>query len=80
MSLSIEIIDLKNYKKTNLCIYQRLIGKLMYFSYGIKPDITFIVRQLSRHITNLRKYHFQAAKRVVRYLKKTIKMGVIFGQ
>ena len=52
----------------------------MYLSCGTKPDIAFVVGQLSRYNANPRKCHFRAAKRVVRYLKETIEMGLIFGQ
>ena len=44
------------------------------------PDIAFVVGELSRHNANPRKGHFRAAKRVVRYLKGTIEMGLIFGR
>lgn len=48
--------------------------------YDITPDIIFVVRQLSRHNTNLRKGYFWATKRVVRYLKGTIEIKLTFGQ
>lgn len=78
--LSIEISNSEDYEETNLHTYQRLVGKLMYLSYNIRLDISFVVDQLSRHNANLRKKHLQAAKKVVKYLKETIKMGLIFGQ
>ena len=37
-----------NYDKTDFKVYQCLIGKLMYLLYDIKPDIGFVVRQLSK--------------------------------
>lgn len=80
VGLSIEMLDLENYEEANLHTYQRLVGKLMYFLYGTRPDILFVVEQLSKYNTNLRKRYLQATKRVVRYLKRTIKMGLIFGQ
>lgn len=70
----------EDYEKADLCIYQRLIEKLMYLVCGTRPDIAFVVGQLSKHNADPRKGHLQAAKRVVRYLKGTMEMGLIFGQ
>lgn len=61
-----------NYDKTNIYTYQQLISKLMYLAYRTKLDIAFAVRKLSRHNANPKKGYLQAAKKVVRYLKKTI--------
>lgn len=72
--------DLENYKKTDFCTYQRFVKKLIYFSYDIRPDIAFVVEQLSRHNANPRKGYFQAVKKIVRYFKGIIKIKLIFGQ
>lgn len=77
---AIEMLDPDDYDKTNLHEYQRLIGKLMYLSCRTRPDIAFAVGQLSRHNADPRKGHLRAAKRVVRYLKGTMQMGLIFGR
>lgn len=77
---SIEMSDPEDYEEANLHTYQRLVGKLMYFSCGTRPDISFVVGQLSRHNADPRKGHLRAVKRVVRYLKGTIEMGLIFGR
>lgn len=63
---SIEMIDLENYKKVNLHIYQRLVRKLIYFLYGIRLDIIFVVRKLSIYNVNLRKVYLWTAKGIVR--------------
>ena len=56
--LSIKMSDPENYEEANLHTYQRLVEKLMYLSYGTRPDILFVVEQLSRHNANPRKRHF----------------------
>lgn len=61
-SLSIKILNLENYNKTNLCIYQKFVEKLIYLLYGIKSDIAYIVGQLSKYNANLKKRYFQVAK------------------
>lgn len=63
---AIEMTEPEDYEEADLRTYQQLIGKLMYLACGTKPDISFVVGQLSRHNANLRKGHLQAAKRVVR--------------
>lgn len=52
----------------------------MYLLCGIRLDITFVVGQLSKHNASLRKSHLRAAKKVVRYLKGTMEMGLTFGR
>lgn len=70
--LSIEMLEPNNYKKTNLNIYQQLIGKLIYLAYGTRLDIAFIVGQFNKHNIDFKKKHLRAAKRVVKYLKGII--------
>lgn len=75
---AIEINDLEDYEETELQKYQRFIGKFMHLAYRTRPDIAFMVDQLSTHIANPRKGHLQATKRIVRYLKDIMKMGFVF--
>ena len=77
---AIEMLDSDDYEETELLEYQRLIGKLMYLACGTRPDIAFAVGQLSKHNADPRKGHLKAAKRVVRYLKGTMQMGLMFGR
>ena len=42
------MLDPNNYKKTDFCIYQQFIVKLMYLAYKTKLKIVFIVGQLSK--------------------------------
>lgn len=46
---SIEMGEHDDYEKAELRPYQHLIGKLMYLSCGTRPDIAFVLGQLSRH-------------------------------
>lgn len=77
---SIEMSDLEDYEEANLRTYQRLIGKLMYLVCRTRPDIAFVVGQLSKHKADPRNGPLQAAKQVVQYLKRTMEMGLIFGR
>ena len=51
----------------------------MYPSCGTRPDITFVVRQLSYHNSDPRIGHLGIAKQVLRYLKDTITLGIEWG-
>ena len=58
--------------------FRRLIGNLMYLAIATRPDITFIVYKLCQHLDNPSEVHWQAAKRVIRYLKATPDYGIVF--
>lgn len=49
------MIQPENYEKADLHIYNRLIGKLMYIAYDIRPNVAFAVWQLSKHNADARK-------------------------
>lgn len=51
--------------------YQKLIGCLMYLAVGTRPDICYSVSYLSQFNTKYGEAHWNAAKRVLRYLKTT---------
>lgn len=48
----------------------------MYLSCETRPDIAFVVGQLSRHNSDPRIEHLRIAKQVLRYLKGTITLGI----
>ena len=48
----------------------------MYLSYGTRPDITFVIEQLSRHNSDSRAGHLYITKQVLRYLKETIMLSI----
>nr|GEV45425.1 zinc finger, CCHC-type [Tanacetum cinerariifolium] len=58
--------------------YSRVIGCLMYFMTCSRPDITFVVRKLSRYTSNPGTQHWQAIQRVLKYLKKTMDYRLVY--
>ena len=60
-------------------LYRTLIGCLMYLT-ATRPDIMNAVSILSRYMHSASEIHFQAAKRIVRYIKGTIDYGLRFCQ
>ena len=58
--------------------YRELVGSLIYLANATRPDIAFAANTLSRFCNNPGKGHWQAAKRVLRYLKKTTHYGLTY--
>lgn len=58
--------------------YQQLIGSIMYLAVYTRPDISFSVSFLSQFNNIHTKDHWVSAKRVLKYLKGTKDMGIIF--
>jgi hypothetical protein len=59
--------------------YHEAIGSLMYASLGTRPDISFAVQTLSRFTVNPGIAHWEAVKRVFRYLKGTRELWLSYG-
>ncbi|XP_033224575.1 secreted RxLR effector protein 161-like [Belonocnema kinseyi] len=60
--------------------YRNLTGSLMYLPTSTRPDIAYAVSALSQFNENPGEEHWKAAKRVLRYLKKTEKMEIVFSE
>lgn len=58
--------------------YRELLGSLMYQMLCARPDICFTVSYLGRYQQNPVDHHWQALKRVVRYLKGTSELGLLY--
>ncbi|CAI7900865.1 unnamed protein product [Closterium sp. NIES-54] len=61
--------------------YPELVGCLMYLMMCTRPDLTYPLSLLARYVApgRHRKMHWDAAKRVVRYLCSTSGMGLVLG-
>ena len=58
--------------------YRQLCGGLMFLTTQTRPDIAQAVHRLCRFMSNPGKGHWNAAKRVLRYLKGTQNLGIKF--
>lgn len=58
--------------------YRQAVGALAYLMVATRPDICFAVSVVSRHLENPTKLDVKNVKRIFRYLKGTITMGLIF--
>ena len=61
---------------TNATIYRQLVGSLQYLSLT-RPDISFTVNKLSQFMHQPSESHWQALKRLLRYLKAIILHGLL---
>lgn len=58
--------------------YQNLIGCLMYLTVNSRPDIAYVTSYLSQFNTCFTKEHWNAAKRVLQYLKGTLNYSLVY--
>ena len=58
--------------------YQELLGSLLYLVSGTRVDIAFAVTNLARFSQEPREMHWEALKRIVRYLAGTKNNGLLF--
>jgi hypothetical protein len=58
--------------------YSELVGSLNDIATRTRPDISYIVNNLCRFIFKPAKGHWEAAKRVLHYLKGTKTKGILF--
>jgi hypothetical protein len=56
--------------------YRGLIGSLQYLVRGTRPDIANAVRELSKFLSCYNRTHWEAARRVLKYLKGTSTYGL----
>jgi hypothetical protein len=59
--------------------YAQAVGSLMYAMTSTRPDICYAIGLVSRYQSNLGKAHWQAVKRIFRYLQMTKNMKLCFG-
>ena len=63
--------------KINATMYKQLIGSLMYLT-ATRPNLMYVVSLMSRFKASPTELHLQATKRVLRYLKGTIDLGILY--
>lgn len=58
--------------------YSQLIGELLWIATVVRIDIAFAVNSLARFARKPKKCHWEAAKRVLRYLAGTKDLGLVY--
>ena len=59
--------------------YQYKVGKLMYAVIHTRPDICFALGRLSQYLSDPAEHHESALKTLLRYVRSTIDLGIIYG-
>ena len=60
--------------------YQSCIGTLLYLSGWTRPDISFSVSELSKHVINPGVEHHEALMHLVGYVKRTMSLKITYGR
>lgn len=60
-------------------LYASEIGSLMYLTVGTRADLSFTINHLAQFSHNPAKQHWDALKRIYRYLKGTVDYGLTYG-
>ena len=58
--------------------YREAVGTLLWLSLGTRPDICYAVSQVAKFNDCFGKEHWDAVKKIFRYLKGTIRLGLKF--
>nr|GEX13440.1 retrovirus-related Pol polyprotein from transposon TNT 1-94 [Tanacetum cinerariifolium] len=59
--------------------YANAVGSLMYLMVCTRPDIAYAVSVVSRYLANPGKNHWEAVKWILKYLRGTANMGLVYG-
>ena len=58
-------------------MYRQIVGSLIYLTLT-RPDIAFAVGVVSRFMQTLKKSHLEAVRRILRYIKGTLDLGLFY--
>jgi len=59
-------------------VYQSAIGSLLYIANATRPDLSQAVNRMASYCNEPRSVHWQMMKRILRYLKGTINLGIMY--
>ncbi|GKB23452.1 retrotransposon protein, putative, ty1-copia subclass [Tanacetum coccineum] len=59
--------------------YANAVGSLMYLMVCTRPDIAYAVSVVSRYLANPGKNHWEAVKWILKYLRGTANVGLVYG-
>ena len=75
MTTNLKLLNDYTSKAVDATLYRQIIGSLMYLT-NTRPDICFVVNNLSQYMLNPKHIHSVGAKHVMRYLKGTLYYGL----
>ena len=68
----------ENERKTIQMPYREAVGSLLFLATVSRPDIAYAVSVASKFIDKPNKIHWNAVKRIIRYIKGTLNFGLIY--
>jgi hypothetical protein len=74
----IKIFDEYTVDKSLKISYQLIVRSLMYIMLKTRSNITYFISMINRYVFNLTQIHWQAVKRIFRYLRETHQMKLMF--
>ena len=66
-------------KNVDLTLYKSMVGSLMYLT-ATRPNIMYVVGLISKFMETPKETHWQAAKRILRYVNGTKENGVVYSK
>jgi hypothetical protein len=69
---------LSNRRTARLEYYRNILGGLIYFSIGTRPDISHAVSQVARYAANPGREHLMALEKICNYLKARPQKGILY--
>jgi hypothetical protein len=79
LSKNMEPVDDEERESMSKIPYREAVGCIMYAAITLRPDIAFQAVQIAQHCENPGLKHWNAVKRVLRYLAGTKNHGLCFG-
>ncbi|GKB43117.1 retrovirus-related pol polyprotein from transposon TNT 1-94 [Tanacetum coccineum] len=80
-------VSLKDYsssdwdmERMSKVLYANVVGILMYLMVCTRPDIAYTVSIVSRYLANPGKNHWEVVKWILKYLKGTTDIGLVYGR
>ena len=72
------VITVEGEKYEPIKVYMSLIGSLIYYAIGTRPDVAYAVSKLARHMSAPTVAHKKLALGVLRYLVSTASLGLVY--
>lgn len=58
--------------------YREAVGSILFLSVVSRPDIAYAVSIVSQYLESPKKPHWNAVKRILKYIKGTLSYGILF--